>query len=52
MGAIKLNSVEKWYGNAQVIKGVDLHITDGEFIVFVGPSGLRQVHPVAHDRRP
>lgn len=39
MGAIKLNAVEKWYGEAQVIKGVDLEIQDGEFIVFVGPSG-------------
>ena len=39
MGAIKLNAVEKWYGEAQVIKGVDLEIKDGEFIVFVGPSG-------------
>ena len=39
MGAIKLNAVEKWYGDVQVIKGVDLQITDGEFVVFVGPSG-------------
>ncbi|MEM1274405.1 MAG: sn-glycerol-3-phosphate ABC transporter ATP-binding protein UgpC [Pseudomonadota bacterium] len=39
MGAIHLNSVEKWFGDAQVIKGVDLHIADGEFVVFVGPSG-------------
>ncbi|KIC50403.1 sn-glycerol-3-phosphate ABC transporter ATP-binding protein UgpC [Tateyamaria sp. ANG-S1] len=39
MGAITLNAVEKWYGEVQVIKGVDLAINDGEFIVFVGPSG-------------
>lgn len=39
MGSIKLNTVEKWYGEAQVIKGIDLEIHDGEFIVFVGPSG-------------
>ncbi|APX12196.1 ABC transporter ATP-binding protein [Tateyamaria omphalii] len=39
MGAITLNAVEKWYGEVQVIKGVDLAIHDGEFIVFVGPSG-------------
>ena len=39
MGAITLNAVEKWYGDAQVIKGVDLDIQDGEFVVFVGPSG-------------
>jgi len=39
MGAITLDKVEKWYGEAQVIKGVDLEIKDGEFIVFVGSSG-------------
>ncbi|WP_299296860.1 sn-glycerol-3-phosphate ABC transporter ATP-binding protein UgpC [uncultured Tateyamaria sp.] len=39
MGAITLNAVEKWYGEVQVIKGVDLAIHDGEFVVFVGPSG-------------
>ena len=39
MGAINLDGVEKWFGEAQVIKGVNLEIEDGEFIVFVGPSG-------------
>ncbi|SMX25781.1 ABC transporter ATP-binding protein [Boseongicola aestuarii] len=39
MGAIKLKAVEKWYGEVQVIKGVDLDIEDGEFVIFVGPSG-------------
>ncbi|ANT62157.1 ABC transporter ATP-binding protein [Salipiger sp. CCB-MM3] len=39
MAGIELNSVEKWYGDAQVIKGVDLAIDEGEFIIFVGPSG-------------
>ncbi|MCO6384348.1 ABC transporter ATP-binding protein [Oceanicola sp. 502str15] len=39
MGSIELKAVEKWYGEVQVIKGVDLKIDDGEFIIFVGPSG-------------
>ena len=39
MGAIKLNSVEKWFGDVQVIKGIDLEVRDREFVVFVGPSG-------------
>ena len=39
MGSIRLNQVEKWFGDLQVIKGVDLQIDDGEFVVFVGPSG-------------
>ena len=39
MGAITLQRVEKWFGDLQVIKGVDIAINDGEFVVFVGPSG-------------
>jgi multiple sugar transport system ATP-binding protein len=39
MGAIELKAVEKWFGEVQVIKGVDLSIADGEFVIFVGPSG-------------
>ncbi|WP_170334163.1 ABC transporter ATP-binding protein [Ruegeria arenilitoris] len=39
MGSIELKSVEKWFGEVQVIKGIDLQIEEGEFVVFVGPSG-------------
>lgn len=39
MGSITLTEVEKWFGEVQVIKGVDLQINNGEFVVFVGPSG-------------
>ncbi len=43
MGAIRLSKVEKVYGKGaganKVIHGVDVDITDGEFIVIVGPSG-------------
>ena len=39
MGSIKLENVEKWFGDLQVIKGIDLEIGDGEFVIFVGPSG-------------
>ena len=39
MADIELKSVEKWFGATQVVKGVDLAIETGEFIIFVGPSG-------------
>ena len=39
MASIELQAVEKWFGNIQVIKGVDLKIDEGEFVIFVGPSG-------------
>lgn len=39
MPSIELIGAEKWYGAAQVIKGVDLKIEHGELVIFVGPSG-------------
>ena len=39
MADIELRSVEKWFDATQVVKGVDLAIEAGEFIIFVGPSG-------------
>ena len=39
MTGLKLRNVRKSYGAAEVIKGVDLDIAPGEFVVFVGPSG-------------
>ena len=39
MSAITLSRVEKSFGATHVIKGVDLQIETGEFVVFVGPSG-------------
>ena len=39
MAGLTLRDVRKSYGSTQVMHGVDLDITDGEFVVFVGPSG-------------
>ncbi len=39
MAKISLNNIEKSYGNVEVIKGVNMDIKDGEFMVIVGPSG-------------
>ncbi|MGN6767576.1 MAG: sn-glycerol-3-phosphate import ATP-binding protein UgpC [Rhizobiaceae bacterium] len=39
MAAISLHDVRKKYGTTEVIHGIDLDVTDGEFIVIVGPSG-------------
>ncbi len=39
MAKIELKNVKKSYGSVDVIKGVDLTIESGEFMVFVGPSG-------------
>jgi ABC-type sugar transport system ATPase subunit len=39
MAALELRDIVKTYGKSQVIHGVNLSISDGEFVVFVGPSG-------------
>jgi len=39
MAGLELAGVKKSFGAVDVIKGVDLDIKSGEFIVFVGPSG-------------
>jgi len=39
MGELQLRDVRKSYGHMEVIKGVNLDVDHGEFIVFVGPSG-------------
>ena len=39
MAAITLKNIIKSYDKTQVVKGIDLAIEDGEFVVLVGPSG-------------
>lgn len=39
MASVELVGLHKNYGAVEVIKGLDLTIADGEFVVLVGPSG-------------
>ena len=39
MVGLSLKSVVKRYGAIEIVKGVDIEIASGEFVVFVGPSG-------------
>ena len=39
MAPVSLRNVQKSYGTAAVVHGVDVTIADGEFVVLVGPSG-------------
>ncbi|MCU0790125.1 MAG: sn-glycerol-3-phosphate ABC transporter ATP-binding protein UgpC [Nitratireductor sp.] len=39
MAEVKIDRLEKRYGNFHAVRGISLHIPDGEFTVLVGPSG-------------
>jgi alpha-glucoside transport system ATP-binding protein len=39
MTGVTLKEIRKSYGQVKVLHGIDLEISQGEFIVFVGPSG-------------
>jgi multiple sugar transport system ATP-binding protein len=39
MAYLELSNIEKFFGDHHAIKGIDLKIEKGEFVVFVGPSG-------------
>jgi alpha-glucoside transport system ATP-binding protein len=39
MSELRMRDIKKSFGTVQVIKGIDLDIKSGEFVVFVGPSG-------------
>jgi multiple sugar transport system ATP-binding protein len=38
-GSLKLHGLTKNFADGKVIRGIDLEIAAGEFVVFVGPSG-------------
>ncbi len=39
MANVQLSGIKKHFGNVRAVDGVDLTISDGEFLVLLGPSG-------------
>ena len=39
MASVDIVDVKKSFGAHPVIRGVNVHIDDGEFVILVGPSG-------------
>ena len=39
MASVRLNQLVKFYGDTQVVHGIDLDIAHNEFVALVGPSG-------------
>lgn len=39
MAVLTISNVKKSFGQTDILKGIDLNIQDGEFVILVGPSG-------------
>jgi ABC-type sugar transport system ATPase subunit len=39
MASLTIRNLEKSFGSVAVLKGIDLEVKTGEFVVLVGPSG-------------
>jgi len=39
MGALSIRNVRKSFGAVNILKGIDIEIDEGEFLILVGPSG-------------
>ena len=39
MATLEAKNIKKFFGNTEVLKGINLAVKEGEFIVLVGPSG-------------
>jgi multiple sugar transport system ATP-binding protein len=39
MGALSIRNVRKSYGPVEILKGIDIEVENGEFLILVGPSG-------------
>ena len=39
MANLKVNDINKNFGSTEVLKGINLDINDGDFLVLLGPSG-------------
>ncbi len=52
MAEIVLDKITKRYPDGfEAVRNMDLDINDGEFMILVGPLGVRKVHGAADDRR-
>lgn len=39
MSSLQIQNVSKQYGQTDILRGIDIEVDDGEFLVLVGPSG-------------
>ncbi len=48
MAALDIVALRKRFGNLEILKGIDISLEKGGFLVLVGPSGcLTKARPIA-----
>ena len=53
MASLRLEALQKIYdNNVQAVYDFSIDIKDGEFVVLVGPSGLRKIDHAQNGRGP
>ena len=52
MTSVSVKDLTLNFGSISVLKSLNIDVADGEFLVLLGPVGLRQVHSAQLHRRP
>lgn len=39
MNILSINNLESWYGEMQILRGINLHVNQGEIVSIIGPNG-------------
>jgi hypothetical protein len=50
MSALEIQNIRKSYGELETLKGIDISLESGEFMVLARPLRLRKIDAFAHDR--
>ena len=47
MGALGIRNIRRSYGNGvDILKGIDIEVVAGEFLILVGPSAAARASPL------
>lgn len=47
MNILELKHAKKSFDGVEVLKDIDLSVSEGQVVSIIGPSGFRQIHPAS-----